>query len=110
MIVELADGREFRLPDDSEETKVDELVKALLRAESTAAAALATAQALQAEVASLRKQVEAHPGNEGTVEYLDLIHTAIKDGSAAMVRAQLADTVLLADEYGEMTRSKKVSR
>ena len=73
MIVELADGREFRLPDDSEETKVDELVKALLRAESTAAAALATAQALQAEIASLRKQVEARPGNDGAVEFVRLV-------------------------------------
>lgn len=108
MIVELEDGREFRLPDDSEETKVDELVKALLGAESRASAALATAQALQAEVAALRMQCEKHmaPAFDAT----ELV-AAVKEGANRTVKALLADTVLVRDETtGEHTRSKKVMK
>lgn len=107
MIVELDDGREFRLPDDTEESKVDELVKALIGAESRASAALATAQALQAEVAALRAQVEARPASFDPTE----IVAAVKDGANRTVKALLADTVLVRDETtGEHTRSKKVMK
>ena len=107
MIVELEDGREFRLPDDSEETKVDELVKALLSAESKAASALATAQTLQAEVAALRAQCEKQMPMFDSTE----IVAAVKEGANRTVKALLADTVLVRDETtGEHTRSKKVMK
>lgn len=105
MIVELDDGREFRLPDDSEETSVDKLVKALISAEKSAAAALATAQALQTEVAVLRAQVDARQAPFDATE----IVAAVKDGTDRTVKALMADTVLVRDETtGDHTRSRKV--
>lgn len=107
MIVELEDGREFRLPDDSEEAKVDELVKALVRAESRAAAAEAAAQAVREEIAALRAMMERHAPAFDPAP----IVAAVKEGANRTVKALLADTVLVRDETtGEHTRSKKVMK
>lgn len=112
MIVELEDGREFKLPDDTEEAKVDELVKALLRSESAAAAATAHCQALQAEVASLRKLVESSQQRKLDLAPLEIalgaVRGAVEAAGDRVEKAVLADTMLLADESGEYNRSRKV--
>jgi hypothetical protein len=109
MIVELADGREFRVPDNTEEAKVDELVKALLAAESKASAALATVQAVQAEVAALRKQVEGRTLDTSALQACVAgVEGAVLRVGSQIEKAVMADTMLVADTTGEYNRSRKV--
>lgn len=116
-IAELHDGREFRFPDSMSDSQVDGFVKALIAAENSAARARAEVQALSAKldaILSAPSKGAAPVINTQMVDVTPVIvelrqmRADLNSGIASMVSAQLADTVLVRDEFGDQTRSKKV--
>lgn len=113
MIIELSDGREFKLPDGTDESAADRIVRVLVTAETVAARAQDAAAAAQAEVKALRDKLDAilaQPSDSGKViEELRGLRNDLKNGIVRIVSAQLADVEIVKDAFGEPVRSRKVA-
>lgn len=92
MKAELSDGRKLDFPDSMSEEQVGRIVRAMLAAENAAKKA-------QADVDKLRGELKSRD---------DALLTAINDGFTKMVKAQLADRMMVPDDYGELTRSRAI--
>jgi hypothetical protein len=113
VILELGDGREVRLPDSMDDETARQLKRLLLGGEERAAAAEARASALEQRMAALeaRKPVDLAPLTAAIGE----MHRSVVNGNesiasalARIERVAGADREMVADEYGEMRRSRIV--
>jgi hypothetical protein len=114
MIVELPDDRELEFPDSMTEDQIDGIVKVLLNAEAAASAARAEVAVLTTELRALRAHVEkkGKPSSEGmgVAEALRALQSSFDAGFHRLLRAQLADRILVRDESGEPYKSKAVEK
>ena len=107
MIAELPGGRELRFPDSMSEDDVGRIVRMVLNAESRADEALEAVRAVQTRLDAV---LTAPNGETGVVAALTAMRAEMKTGLERIVKAQLAETVLVRDEAGEPNRSKKVMK
>lgn len=122
MIAELPDGTELQFPDTMTDAQVGAVVKRILAAEKKAALAQKTADeavaSARTEMETLRSRVDtmvtqfkpATPDNASVLAALASLNASIAQGFDKMVKAQLADTVLVRDDTGEAVGSKKVPK
>lgn len=107
MILELGDGRELRLPDDMPDETARQLKRFILTLEERAAAAESVSRTLQDEMTVLRKQLAADAkADTTTADAMNKVAAELRQGFAAMVRAQRADRVLVRDATGEAYKSR----
>lgn len=109
MIAKLPDGRELDLPDALTDDQVDSIVRAILTAERTAKDANERVTALEARIG---KPTAPAPVKDDTemLAAINSLRAAFTEGFDRMIKAQLADTVLVRDQDGEQTRSRKIPR
>mgnify|MGYP000925952631 CR=1 FL=1 len=106
MRVELADGRSFRFPDDTDEAQIDRFVQALLAAEKSAADAQARAADLHA-VVSAQKPTEFPPDTSpAIVAAIKEMQRTLESALSRIERVAGADRILVEDEFG-VSRSRK---
>jgi len=112
MILELTDGRELQLPDEMPDETARMLGKLILRLEKRTQEAEAVVETLQAEIAALRDRPapEAPAPDTSVAEAMAELRADLNRGFTQMIRAQLADRILVPDEFGEMTRSRAVQK
>lgn len=110
MILELGEGREIKLPDDTDEETARQIGRLILVTERRAAAAEARADRLEAEIATLRQRVDAFaaPRDDGVLAAVADMPARLASLLERVAAAAEADRVLVKDEFGEATRSKIV--
>ena len=110
MKVEFHDGMELELPDSLTDAQVQAIVDALVKAHTVAANAMSRADEAHA-VASRPVHIPASKGDEAVVAALAQLQITMEQGFARMVKAQMADTVLVKDPLrDEPVRAEKVIR
>ena len=113
MKIELPGGRKFDLPDSLTDAQVDSIARALISAEQSAAAAQGQVAALADSIKLLVAKLSEPKAEQDDTELIAAVvslRAGMEAGFAKMLQAQLADTVLVRDEVGEIVRSKKVKR
>lgn len=105
MILELGDGRELKLPDEVSDEFARQLKALILACEGRARDAEARAERIAAEMAALRQDfatLVARPMPEFPRQDNSDVVAALK----ALEAAVRADRVMVADDFGEFTRSR----
>jgi len=116
MILELSNGRELKLPDEMDDDTARMIGKLILTLEKRAEDAENDVKALRGEMAALRDEVQARPVAEpqekdtSEADAIRALRADLNKGIKQLIQAQLADRVMMADEFGEMTKSRAVLR
>lgn len=114
MIAELADGREFNLPDDMDTETAGSLVRALLAAEKAMKEANDKMARMEERMTEMQIKMMAAPAvTESSDDGMELaainrLADTMNKGFDRMQKAILADRILVRDEMGEQTRSRAV--
>jgi hypothetical protein len=112
VILELGDGRELQFPDDMPDETARQLKRLILTLEERAAAAESQARTLQDEMAAMRQtfaQTEvSRQSDNGVSDGIEAMRAEMGRGFDRVVKAALADRVLVFDDFGEPRRSRAV--
>lgn len=103
MILELGDGRELHLPDEMDDEAARRMKLLILGNEQSAREARAELAAMRVEMAAMRNEVAAAMN---IAKAFDALRETLEQGVKRIVKAQLADRVVVPDASGEYTRSK----
>lgn len=122
MILDLGNGRELKLPDDTSDETARQLGRLILVLEDRAIAAERTAADLQAQIDELRREVrqpvmaedddedeDDAPEDAALVAAIQKMEDSLAKRMDRMIQAALADRVMVPDELGTM-RSRTVLR
>lgn len=123
MILDLGNGRELKLPDDTSDETARQLGRLILVLEDRAIAAERTAADLQAQIDELRREVrkpvmaedddeddeDDAPEDAALVAAIQQLEVSLAKRMDKMIQAALADRVMVPDELGTM-RSRTVLR
>jgi len=125
MILDLGNGRELKLPDDTSDETARQLGRLILVLEDRAIAAERTAADLQTQIDELRREVrkpveveeddseddgeEDAPEDAALVAAIEKLEVSLAKRMDKMIQAALADRVMVPDELGTM-RSRTVLR
>lgn len=109
MILDFEDGRELKLPDEMPDETARILKKWILALEERAANAEAQCAKLGEQLAKSEVKSPEVASNDGVLEALQALRLSVENGFKQMVRAQMADVILVKDEIsGEPRGSRKV--
>ena len=122
MILDLGNGRELKLPDDTSDETARQLGRLILVLEDRAIAAERTAADLQTQIDELRREVRKPvevedddvedddvPEDAALVAAIQQLEVSLAKRMDKMIQAALADRVMVPDELGTM-RSRTVLR
>ena len=118
MILDLGNGRELQLPDDTSDETARQLGRLILVLEDRAIAAERTAADLQQQIDELRREVrkpveveveDDAPEDAALVTAIQKLEDSLAKRMDRMIQAALADRVMVPDELGTM-RSRTVLR
>jgi hypothetical protein len=122
MILDLGNGRELQLPDDTSDETARQLGRLILVLEDRAIAAERTAADLQQQIDELRREVrkpvevdqedddeDDAPEDAALVAAIQKLEDSLAKRMDKMIQAALADRVMVPDELGTM-RSRTVLR
>lgn len=122
MILDLGNGRELKLPDDTSDETARQLGRLILVLEDRAIAAERTAANLQTQIDELRREVRKPvevedddvedddvPEDAALVAAIQQLEVSLAKRMDKMIQAALADRVMVPDELGTM-RSRTVLR
>jgi len=122
MILDLGNGRELQLPDDTSDETARQLGRLILVLEDRAIAAERTAADLQLQIDELRREVrkpvevdqedddeDDAPEDAALVAAIEKLEDSLAKRMDKMIQAALADRVMVPDELGTM-RSRTVLR
>ena len=121
MILDLGNGRELKLPDDTSDETARQLGRLILVLEDRAIAAERTAADLQTQIDELRREVrkpvevedddeeDDAPEDAALVAAIQQLEVSLAKRMDKMIQAALADRVMVPDELGTM-RSRTVLR
>lgn len=122
MILDLGNGRELQLPDDTSDETARQLGRLILVLEDRAIAAEKTASDLQQQIDELRREVrkpvevdqedddeDDTPEDAALVAAIQKLEDSLAKRMDKMIQAALADRVMVPDELGTM-RSRAVLR
>ena len=122
MILDLGNGRELQLPDDTSDETARQLGRLILVLEDRAIAAERTAADLQQQIDELRREVrkpvevdqedddeDDAPEDAALVAAIQKLEDSLAKRMDRMIQAALADRVMVPDELGTM-RSRTVLR
>jgi len=120
MILDLGNGRELQLPDDTSDETARQLGRLILVLEDRAIAAEKTASDLQRQIDELRREVRKPvevddegeddvPEDAALVAAIEKLEVSLSKRMDKMIQAALADRVMVPDELGTM-RSRTVLR
>lgn len=115
MILDLGNGRELKLPDDTSDETARQLGRLILVLEDRAIAAERTAADLQTQIDELRREVrkpvevedddeddseDDEPGDDALVLAIQKMEDSLAKRMDKMLRATLADRIMVPDELG----------
>jgi hypothetical protein len=116
MILDLGNGRELKLPDDTSDETARQLGRLILVLEDRAIAAERTAADLQTQIDELRREVrqpveveeddseddgeEDAPEDDALVMAIQRMEDSLAKRMDKMLRATLADRIMVPDELG----------
>jgi hypothetical protein len=120
MILDLGNGRELKLPDDTSDETARQLGRLILVLEDRAIAAERMTAELQTQIDELRREVrkpveveeadeEDAPEDAALVAAIEKLEVSLAKRMDKMIQAALADRVMVPDELGTM-RSRTVLR
>ena len=118
MILDLGNGRELQLPDDTSDETARQLGRLILVLEDRAIAAESKAVDLQSQIDDLRREVrkpaeveveDDAPEDAALVAAIEKLEATLARRMDKMIQAALADRVMVPDELGTM-RSRTVLR